>query len=264
MRLCRGVGKRLRERLLCWRCGGVLCRAVPCRARSSPRIYLSLPPRRAHDEATLRGNYLRQRYGRDYRRGEREQLLGVSGAAPGPPSPSVARAGVRPELGQGEGETRTPPWDGIGEAAPQGQRCCVPLQVSWQLARSPPEISPALVLPKPRNCAQRSSSSCEPPGCGSLAPLNLPFAIRPFPKSLLIRPSNPREPAPVGNEPWKVSRDPQQLNFGRAAVRAEGEQWCLPREGRAGRAAGTPRGFGAAPANLEVHAPEPHLILISG
>lgn len=67
LRLCRGVGKRLREGLLCWRCGVVLCRAVPC--LEPPRIYLSLPPRRAHDEATLRGNYLRQRYGRDYRRG---------------------------------------------------------------------------------------------------------------------------------------------------------------------------------------------------
>lgn len=120
MRLCRGVGKRLREGLLCGRCGAVLCRAVPC--PEPPRIYLSLPPRRAHHEATLRGNYLRQRYGRDYRRGEREQLLGVSGAPPGPPSPSVARAGERSELGQGEGKTRAPPRDGERGWRPPGGR----------------------------------------------------------------------------------------------------------------------------------------------
>lgn len=86
LRLCRGVGKRLREGLLCWRRGTLPCPSVPC-PEPPPRIYLSLPPLRAHYEATLRGNYLRQRYGRDYRRGEREQLLGVSGAPRGPPSP---------------------------------------------------------------------------------------------------------------------------------------------------------------------------------
>lgn len=107
-------------------------------------------------EATLRGNYLRQRHGRDYRRGEREQLLGVSEAPLGPPSP---RAEAGPRCTPGWWETPWPPHgEGGGEASPSvlsGVRCCFAPSMSTSiLLVAPQKLAPQCLseLEGVRNC----------------------------------------------------------------------------------------------------------------